>query len=84
MADPITLGSKTIVGGFDYYRDKSPAFAVRYLYARDINGDGTDEVVFAGFETADAGTYSNTNVQIFGWVKTKARNIAKGAGYFRP
>ena len=77
MVGPITLGSKHIVGTFNAYRDNSTTYPVGFAYTYDINGDGTDEIVFAGFETNElkAGTYSNTNVEIYGWVNGKLQSI---------
>lgn len=77
MVGPITLGSKNIVGTFNAYQDNSTTYPVGFAYTYDINGDGTDEIVFAGFETNElkAGTYSNTNVEIYGWVNGKLQSI---------
>ena len=77
MVGPIILGSKNIVGTYKAYQDTSTSYPVRYSYTRDINGDGTDEIVFAGFETTGPGSglYSNTNVEIYGWVNGKLQSI---------
>ena len=77
MVGPIILGSKNIVGTYKAYQDTSTSYPVRYSYTRDINGDGTDEIVFAGFETTGpgSGSYSNTNVEIYGWVNGKLQSI---------
>jgi len=77
MVGPITLGSKNIVGTFNAYQDNSTTYPVGFAYTYDINGDGTDEIVFAGFETNEpkAGSYSNTNVEIYGWVNGKLQSI---------
>jgi len=63
------LDKKTFVGNFAYYRDGSRSNAVSYLYARDLDGDGSDEVMFVAFETQPntPAQYSNTSVHIFGW-----------------
>jgi hypothetical protein len=44
-------------------------FAVRYLYPIDIDGDGIDELLVAGFETQpnSPATYKNTKISLLGW-----------------
>lgn len=56
-------------GAFSYAGGSGFNFAVRYLYPQDLNGDGRDEVIFAGFETQynTPENYTNTRVSIFGW-----------------
>lgn len=70
-SDPITifLGSKSLAGTFNYYRDGSINNPVSYMYAKDIDNDGVDEVFFISFETQPntPADYSNTSVHIFGW-----------------
>lgn len=43
--------------------------AVRYLYPMDLDGDGVDELLVAGFETQPntPATYKNTKISFFGW-----------------
>lgn len=54
---------------FNYYRDGSTSNPVSYMYARDLDGDGVDEILFASFETQPntPQNYSNTSVHILGW-----------------
>lgn len=66
---PITLGSVSNTILFQYYRDGSVNNAVSFIYPRDIDGDGIDEIFFVAFETQPNAreTYSNTSVHILGW-----------------
>lgn len=54
---------------FQYYRDGSTANPVSFIYPRDIDGDGIDEIFLVAFEgkSSTAGSYSNTSVHILGW-----------------
>ena len=63
------LSSKLLAGTFNYYRDGSTNNPVSYMYAKDIDNDGVDEIFFVSFETQPntPANYSNTSVHIFGW-----------------
>lgn len=54
---------------FQYYRDGSKSNPVSYMYPKDIDGDGIDEIFFVSFETQPntASQYSNTSIHIVGW-----------------
>lgn len=54
---------------FSYYRDGSSRNPVSFMYARDLDGDGVDEILFVSFETQPnmPQNYSNTSVHILGW-----------------
>jgi hypothetical protein len=67
--NPAAFGPSSLAGTFNYYRDGSTNNPVSYMYARDIDGDGIDEVFFIAFETQPntPNEYSNTSVHIFGW-----------------
>ena len=54
---------------FAYYRDGSTSNPVGFMYARDMDGDGIDEIFFVSFETQPntPAQYSNTSVHILGW-----------------
>lgn len=54
---------------FKYYRDGSTNNPVSYIYAKDIDGDGIDEIFFVSFETQPntPSEYSNTSIHILGW-----------------
>ena len=71
------LDTKTLAGTFAYYRDGSTNTPVSYMYARDINNDGVDEVFFVAFETQPntQANYSNTSIHIFGWENSVFKEI---------
>jgi len=45
------IGPITQVGHFSYSDSSSFSLAVRYNYSVDLDNDGIDELIFAGFET---------------------------------
>jgi hypothetical protein len=65
----IVSGSLNYSGTFTYAAGNDFSYAVRYLYSEDLNSDGLDELIFAGFETQPntPSSYTNTQVSIFGW-----------------
>lgn len=71
------LGSKALAGTFSYYRDGSTSNPVSYMYAKDIDSDGVDEVFFVSFETQPntPANYSNTSIHIFGWQNNVFKEI---------
>jgi len=71
------LGAKILAGTFAYYRDGSTSTPVSFMYARDINKDGVDEVFFVAFESQPntQANYSNTSVHIFGWENNVFKEI---------
>jgi hypothetical protein len=73
----VTLGAVSFAGSFNYYDSPNSWMVVSQLYAQDINGDGVDEIMFAGFETpANTSTYHHTtSVHIFGWQSGKLQDI---------
>ena len=73
---PKTVGTFTYAGGSGF------SYAVRFIQATDLNGDGLDEVVFAGFETQfnTPANYTNTNVSIFGWSNGRFQNLTTQYG----
>jgi hypothetical protein len=54
---------------YSYSAIKGFNFAVRYLYPLDIDEDGIDELLVAGFETQPntPATYKNTKISLLGW-----------------
>ncbi len=48
-----------------------------YMYAKDLDGDGVQEVLFVALETTPntPATYSNTSVHIFGWKNSTFQNL---------
>ena len=71
------LGAKILAGTFAYYRDGSTSTPVSYMYARDIDKDGVDEVFFVAFESQPntQANYSNTSIHIFGWENNVFKEI---------
>ena len=84
----ITLSPKQFIGSFQYFRDGSDQPAVHHNpMVIDINGDGIDEIIFAGLETQPntPEEFSHINIQIFGWEDGQFRNqtdkwLPNGAG----
>lgn len=64
------FSEESILVTFGYYRDGSLNNPVSYIYPKDIDGDGVDEIFFVSFETQPnkPETYSNTSVHMLGWV----------------
>ena len=71
------LGTKTSAGSFTYYRDGSTSNPVSYIFAKDINNDGVDEVFFVAFavQLNTLSTYCSTSVHIFGWENNVFKEI---------
>ena len=65
----IQVSNKQLAGQFSYYSDGSRSNPVSYIFAKDLDSDGSQEVLFVAFETQPntPETYSNTSVHIFGW-----------------
>ncbi len=66
----ISLSTAQLIGSYSFYWGaQSTSWAVRYSYVADLDGDGADEVIFAGFETQPntPAEYDNTQIFIFGW-----------------
>jgi hypothetical protein len=61
--------SPKITARYQYGRTLSFTTAVRYLYPVDLDGDGIDELVVAGFQSQPTTpqAYLNTQISIFGW-----------------
>lgn len=71
------IGPITQVGHFSYSDSSSFSLAVRYNYSVDLDNDGLDELIFAGFETQrnTPADYDNTKVTIFGWSNGQFQNL---------
>ncbi len=65
------------LGKFAYADSAGFTLAVRYLYPVDLDADGADELIFAGFETQPntPANYTNTRVTIFGWKQGVFTNL---------
>lgn len=76
MSD-FSIGARIDAGWINFYDFRNLSATVRYVYPQDINGDGIDEVIFAGFETQPntPSEYSNTSLHIFGWTEGSLREI---------
>ena len=79
----IEIGQRLYVGTFSYSAatlGQTPlTYVVQQAYPADLNGDGIDEVIFAGFETQpnSADQYTNTKVQIYGWKNGLFQNLTQ-------
>ena len=78
------LRERRFVDELSYFQDtNSPAFPVSYLYPKDLDDDGIDEVFFVAFDTQpnSSETYTDTNIYVFGWdVSNKPdKNLAQSA-----
>jgi hypothetical protein len=73
----MNLSTKKFVGEFSFYANKDGGTPVSYIFAKDINKDGVDEVFFAGFETQPntPENYTNTTIHIFGWIDDQLQEI---------
>ena len=47
----VNFGQKVDAGSFTYAGGSNFSYAVRFHQVADLNGDGLDEIIFAGFET---------------------------------
>jgi Ca2+-binding RTX toxin-like protein len=76
----VSVGTKNAVGSFNWYRDNSnSAIAHNDLYVSDLDGDGVEEVIFAGFETQpnSPAQFSNSSLAIFGWKQGTFQNLTQ-------
>lgn len=74
----IVLGPEIKAGSFNFYSDGSTRpLSHKNIYPIDIDGDGIDEIFFAGFETQPntPAEYSNTSIHIFGWLNGVLQEI---------
>lgn len=67
QTDFIGIRTSTSEETFQWMSDGSERAVVRYFYPNDLDADGNDELVVAGFETQrnTPEEYSNTNIFIF-------------------
>lgn len=73
------LGGTVFAGHFNYSDSQSFHYAVRYLYSVDLDQDGLDEVIFAGFETQfnTPENYDDTKITIFGWSNGRFQDVTQ-------
>jgi Ca2+-binding RTX toxin-like protein len=76
----IKLGKTRAAGSFNFFSgagDKTLTYACNMVYAKDLNGDGIDEVIFSGWETQPnlPATYSHTQITIYGWRNGVFQNL---------
>jgi FG-GAP-like repeat len=59
----------TLAASYSYSALPGFTLAVRYLYPIDVDGDGVDELLVAGFETQPntPSNYKNTKISLLGW-----------------
>ena len=63
------LSERQLVGEFSYFQNaNSLAFPVSYVYPKDLDGDGLEEVLFVAVEPQPNSSvaYTDTTVNIFG------------------
>ena len=66
----VSLGTSAVAGSFYWFKDGSDRpIAHNDMYVADLDGDGAEEVVLAGFETQPntPAEFSNLSVRMFGW-----------------
>lgn len=85
----LKLTDASYADSFVYFRDGSTRLTAHQdPLPVDLDGDGIDEIIFAGFETQPntPSNFSRIDIQIFGWVGNKLKNISNSwlpndAGY---
>lgn len=72
-----TFESPAQVATYSYSAVPGFSLAVRYLYPIDVDGDGVDELLVAGFETQPntPATYKNTKISLLGWRNGQFTNL---------
>jgi hypothetical protein len=67
QSDAVGIMTSTSEETFQWMPDGSERAVVRYFYPNDLDADGNDELVIAGFETQQntPEEYSNTNIFVF-------------------
>ena len=76
--DPeIIVGQRSLAGTYNYYSEINSRNVVRYLYPVDLDNDGLEEIILAGFETAPntPAEFTHTKVFIFGWQNQSLVNL---------
>jgi hypothetical protein len=67
----------SLAASFSYSAQSGFKLAVRYLYPIDVDGDGVDELLVAGFETQPntPSNYKNTKISLLGWHNGQFANL---------
>ena len=75
--ETVTLGPVSFPGNFNYFDNFNSNSGVVQMYPRDLNGDGVDEILFAGFQipTDTSTDLAAASVHIFGWKSGKLQEI---------
>lgn len=73
-----TISSSVATVPFSYSNQSGFTLAVRYLYPVDLDGDGMDELIAAGFETQPntPERYKNTKITVFGWEAGQFKDLS--------
>ena len=74
------IGGSVFAGTFRWAQEPGLGFVVGELYPVDLDGDGIDEVLFAGCETnpKTPATLTPSQVTLFGWKNGTFQNITSG------
>jgi len=76
----VRLGPVSSAGTFSWFIDGSQRpVAHNDIYVADLDGDGLEELIFAGFETQPntPEEFSNISVRIFGWSGGKLKDLTE-------
>ena len=73
MTTTISFTTPTKVGSFNFYNTVASSPVVHEIYNIDVNSDGVDEVIFAGFMTSPktTTTYRDTTLHLFQFIDGK-------------
>lgn len=71
------FGEPGLTATYTYSSNSQFTVAVRYLYPIDVDGDGVDEILVAGFESQPntPANYKNTKISIFGWSSGQFKDL---------
>ena len=74
--ETLRIGKTMSAGAFNYGLRVKYSLAVSDLYPVDLDNDGNEEIIFAGFESQlnTPEKYDNTFVRIYGWTNGKLVN----------
>jgi len=77
IEEGVLISTESSVEGFAWSDSVNFSLAVGYVYPIDLDADGIDEVLYAGFETLPntPETYDSTKLAVYGWRKDKFQNL---------